>query len=322
MKTLNRVLITGASGFIGSHLARRLVQEGFEVGVIIREKSNPWRIEDILDKVSIYDADIKNTQNILKIFSDFGPEAVYHLAAYYAVEHQTAEVPLMVDANILGTLNLLEASKESEVGLFVNTSSCFVYRPSEVGLKENAALEPLNLYALTKIHAEQACKLYSDKYGLRSITFRLFPPYGPADNGKRLIPYAIKSMLDGKRPAMTTGRQMWDFVYVGDIVDAYLRLLSISELPKGHEIFNIGTGNAVSIRDVVSMIQEILGTDVEPEWGAVPHRNNELWFTCADMSKTEKFLRWKPKTDVLNEGLRMTVEWYRNFWEKRGKNGE
>lgn len=317
---VSRVLITGATGFIGSHLVQRLIGEKLEVGIIKREYSDVWRIKGLLDKTATYDVDLRDAQGVSNAVSHFRPDVIFHLATYYAVDHKPQEIPLMVDTNVLGTINLLEASKESMVKLFVNTSSCFVYQESKDKLRENADLSPLNLYALTKIQAEQACAFYAEKYDLRAITFRLFPPYGPVDHERRLIPYAIKSLLEGEKPKMTTGKQRWDFVYVDDIVDAYFKVLSISELPQKHEIFNIGTGNAVSIREVVSRIREIIGTELEPDWGAIPHRGNEVWFTCADISKAENFLRWQPKTQIMGEGLELTVEWYKNLRE-RGRRG-
>jgi len=313
-----RVLIVGATGFIGSHLTRRLIREAFEVGIIKREYSDIWRIKDLLDKVVTYDMDLRDIQGVCKVVSHFRPDVIFHLATYYAVDHKSQEIPLMVDTNVLGTIDLLEACRESMVKLFVNTSSSFVYKESRDKLRENADLSPLNLYALTKIQAEQSCTLYAEKYDLRAITFRLFPPYGPADHERRLIPYVIKNLLEGKKPKMTTGKQRWDFVYVDDIVDAYLKVLSVPKLPQEHEIFNVGTGNAVSIREVVSRIKEIIGTELEPDWGAIPHRGNEIWFTCADISKTKSLLNWQPKTQIMGEGLELTVEWYKNLWGKRG----
>lgn len=315
MANLNKVLITGATGFIGSNLTRRLIQEGFEVGIIKREKSDVWRIKDLLDKIVIYDVDLRDAQKVSNVIWNFKPDVIFHLATYYAVDHKPQEISLMVDTNVLGTINLLEASKDSIVKLFVNTSSCFVYKESKNKLKENDDLNPLNLYALTKIQAEQACSFYVEKYRLETITFRLFSPYGPADHERRLIPYVIKSLLKGERPKLTTGWQRWDFIYVDDIVDAYFKLLSVHDFPQKHEIFNIGTGNAISVREAVSRIKEIMGTDLEPDWGAIPHRKNEVWFTCADTSKTETILRWQPKTQILEEGAELTVKWYENFWK-------
>lgn len=316
MENLNKVLITGATGFIGSHLTQRLIPEGFEVGIIKRERSDAWRIKDLLDKIVVYDVDLRNTQEVSKAVSHFRPDVIFHLATYYAVEHESQEVSPMVDTNVLGTVNLLEASKESMVKLFVNTSSCFVYKESENKLSENDALSPLNLYALTKIQAEQACSFYAEKYGLKAITFRIFPPYGPADHERRLIPYVIKSLLDEERLKLTTGGQRWDFVYVEDIVDAYFKLLSVPDLSRKHEIFNIGTENVISVREVVSRIKDIIGSELEPDWGAIPHRKNEVWFTCADMSKSENILGWQSKIQILEEGLEHTVEWYKKFWKK------
>lgn len=309
METPHKILVTGAAGFIGSRLTHRLIKEGFEVGIIKREKSDTWRIKDILGKITTYDADLKDTEKISKVISEFKPDTIFHLATYYAVDHKPQEIPLMIDTNILGTINLLEAAKESKVNLFVNTSSCFVYKESKDKLKETDDLKPLNLYALTKIHAEEACSYYSETYGLNTITFRIFPPYGPADNIRKLIPYIIKTLSDEETLKLTTGLQRWDFIYVEDIIDAYIKLLKVTKLPEKHDIFNIGTGNTASIREIACQIKSITESKIEPEWGAIAHRQNEVWFTCADISKTKRFLNWEPGTHI-EQGLKSTVEWF------------
>lgn len=314
MKSMNKVLVSGATGFIGSHLTRKLVKEGFNVAIIHRRNSNMWRIKDLIDKVISYDINLQDTDAVIKAVADFKPEIIFHLAAYYAVEHRPEEISPMIETNVLGTTNLSEAAIAAEVKLFVNTSTCFIYEQNAEKRKEDTNLKPLNLYALTKIKAEQACTFYSEKYGLKAITFRLFPPYGPSDHERRLIPYVIRSLLEGNRLELTSGKQKWDFVYVLDIVDAYFKLLSIPVFPKKHEIFNIGTGNAVSVREVVSRIKEIIGTRLKLEWGTISDRKNEVWFTCADINKVKTFLKWEPKVQALNEGLELTVEWYKNFW--------
>ncbi len=309
-----KVLITGATGFVGSRLTQRLVNEAFEVGIVKRRNSNVWRIKNLLDKIKTYDVDIRDIKCVYGAISHFKPDVIFHLATYYVIDHQPQELPLLIDTNVSGTMNLLEASREFMVKLFVNTSSCFVYKNNKDKLSESMELNPLNLYALTKILAEQTCTFYAEKYDLKIITFRLFPPYGPYDHERRLIPYTITSLIEGKEPKMTTGEQRWDFVYIDDIVNAYLKALSVHKLPIKHEIFNIGTGNAVSIRKIVSRIKEIIGTELEPDWGAIPHRVNELWYTCADTSKAERILKWKPKIQILTDGLQFTVEWYKNIW--------
>lgn len=312
MDTLTRVLVTGATGFIGSNLARKLVREGFKVGIVKRENSDVSRINDFLDKLSIYTADIKNTDEVCKVVSHFKPDAIFHLATYYAVEHKPQEIRSMIDTNVLGTVNLLEASKINSVKLFVNTSSCFVYKESKNRLKESDEVKPINLYAVTKMQAEQACSFYAEKYGLKTVSLRLFPPYGPHDHERRLIPYVIRSLLKGEILKMTTGKQKWDFVYVDDIVDAYLRILSVTGLSRNCEVFNIGTGNAVGVQDVVSRIKELMDIELEPEWGAIPHRNNEIWFLCADVDKAKDILGWRPRIQILDGGLESTVNAYKH----------
>jgi UDP-glucose 4-epimerase len=310
-----KILITGATGFIGSHLTRKLLKENYILGIIKRENSDLWRINGIIDKLTLYDADISETEKIMEIFSDFKPDILIHLATYYTVEHTPSEIPVITRTNVTGTLNLLEASKENSVDLFINTSSCFVYSVSDDKISEDAELNPLNLYALSKIESEQACALYSEKYHLKTITFRLFPPYGPADNPSKLIPFIIKNLLEDKKLEMTSGKQEWDFIYVEDVVDAYLKLIKNYGKIKSNEIFNLGTGKSTSIREVLNILNRFIGGQGEAIWGAIPHRKNEIWNIRADISKSDKILNWEPKT-ALEDGLKLTFDWYKSFWSE------
>jgi len=311
-----KILITGAAGFIGSHLTRKLVQDGYQVGIIELADSQRWRIKDVLKKTTVYEIDLKDTKAILDSICHFEPDVIFHLATYYAVEHHQQEIPLMANTNVLGAHNLLEASVQASVKLFVNTSSCFVYMQKDKPLQEKDKLKPINLYALTKIQAEQACAFYSEAYDLRTITFRLFPPYGPGDHARRLIPYVIKNMIDGNSLKMTTGTQKWDMIFVDDIIAAYMRLLELPQLDSKYEVLNIGTGNTVSVKEIVSHIKKITGSSVEPEWDAIPHRSNEVWYVAANTRKTESLLGWKPKTQILDEGLDQTVKWFQQYWKE------
>ncbi len=315
---VKKVLVTGANGFIGSHLIRKLIEEHYEVGILKRGKSDLRRIEDVLKKLIVFEADLQDTKEVFDAFNDFKPEAVCHLATYYAVDHQPHEVSEIIKTNVLGTINLLEASRAIQTKAFINTSTLFVYKESKQKLKETNDLEPFNLYALSKCSAEEACSFYAQKYGLNIMTFRLFPPYGPEDHKRRLIPYVIQSFLDEKAPKMTLGTQEWDFVYVGDIVNAYMKALSLSPILNGHEIFNIGTGQVVTIRKVVERIKEILDSKLNPLWGAISSRKNEVGFACADISKTKKVLGWEPEVKILENGLNLTITWFKEYLAKAG----
>jgi nucleoside-diphosphate-sugar epimerase len=144
------------------------------------------------------------------------------------------------------------------------------------------------------------------------VTLRIFSPYGPGDHERRLIPYLVHSFLSGEAPKMTTGKQQWDFVYVEDIVEAYVKVLRKQSFPTKHEVFNIGSGEAVSIREIALRLKEILQSDLTPVWGAVAHRENELWHVCADIQKAQTVLGWRPQTKILDDGLKRTVESLKN----------
>jgi nucleoside-diphosphate-sugar epimerase len=311
VKGIKRVLITGATGFIGSHLVNRLVKEGFRIGIMKRKTSDTWRIENLIKKIEIYEGDLKENNTVMDVISDFKPEAVAHLATYYSVEHKPKEISEMFSTNVMGTINLLEACSNSCVKLFLNTSTCFVFMKNAGNPGRDSEAGPVNLYALTKKYAEDACTYYAKKCGLNVVTLRLFPPYGPRDNDRKLVPYVIKNMLAGDNLKMTSGKQKWDYIFVNDIIEAFEKVFAYRA--RGHEIFNIGTGRAYSVRDLVYLIGQNIGSVKEPEWGAIPHRKNEIWYMKADIKRSRIRLKWKPNTD-LEKGMSTTVKWYKDFY--------
>jgi nucleoside-diphosphate-sugar epimerase len=175
---------------------------------------------------------------------------------------------------------------------------------------ETDPVHPQNLYALTKFAAEEACRFYSARYGVESASLRIFPPYGPADNARRMVPYVIGSLLRGEKVQLTTGKQQWDFVYVGDIADAYLAVLRRPGAAAAAGVLNVGTSEPHSVREVVETLKEITGSVSELAWGAVPHRATEVWFNSADIHRIGHVLGWQPKVP-LRDGLRRTIDWYR-----------
>lgn len=306
MKRLLRIFITGTTGFIGSHLTKALLAGGYEIGALLRTGSDTSRLAGSLDAISVFKGDVQDSDAVYRSIGDFSPDAILHLVTYYAVEHASVDIGLMVDTNVKGTVNLLQAAKEHGVKLFVNTSTCAVYEQKDRPLTENDPVCPQNLYAVTKLQAEEACQFYALNYGVDGLTLRLFPPYGPGDHERRLIPYVIASALQNTSPALTTGRQKWDFVYVDDIVNAYLAVLNAYPLKSPYDVVNIGTGQPVSIRDIVLMIMEMTHGTCELAWGAVPHRKNEVWFNSADISKAKKILAWEPATSI-HDGMHQTI---------------
>jgi len=293
----------------------RLIAEGYLVGALVRSASASQKNSRI-EGVSYFYGDIRNYKEIKIAFSTFKPDTVIHLVTYYAVMHLAGEIGEMIDTNVKGTLNLLEAAKESgAVQLFINTSSTQVYEQKKQRLKEEDSIKPQSLYAVTKLSAEEACSYYADAFRLPCVTLRLFPPYGPGDHERRLIPYVIGSILKNTPPNLTTGKQEWDFVYVDDIVNAYFAVLKSYPFKDNHAIFNVGTGKPVSIRSLVEKIRWTIGSDINLPWGSVAHRANEVWYNSADIKKAKTVLHWSPQTGI-DEGIKRTVAWFRDDFQK------
>jgi nucleoside-diphosphate-sugar epimerase len=311
MAGIRRILVTGAHGFIGSHLTRALLEEGYEVGILRRKTSDLSRIRDLENHISHHPADLRDPASVQSAIGESGPDAIIHLATYYAVEHRPDEIGVMMDTNVKGTIALLDASQAGRIALFLNTSTCAVYREMETPLGEADGLSPQNLYALTKLQAEEACRFYSERLGVPAATLRLFPPYGPADNERRLIPYAIRTLLCDQDVRLTTGTQKWDFVYVDDIVSAFLAALRQPEKAASAGMMNVATRDPRSVREVVTRIREMTGSKGNLLWGAVPHRRNEVWYNSGSPERIRSVLGWEPRVS-LDEGLARTIAWFRD----------
>ncbi len=306
--TIKKVLLTGGHGFIGARLIPRLLQRRYEVGILKRPESDLRRIQRLKKNIRAFNADLRDLSEVTRAVKTFRPDAIIHLATVYAVQETPAAVRDMIDVNVLGTLNLLEAARMAGAARFINTSSCFVYKDQQRPLRESDELRPKGIYGLSKICAEQACAFVSEHSDLIAMTLRLFPPYGPGDHERRLIPYVINNLRHGETLKMTSGLQRWDFVYVDDIIRAYLCCLKDVRFDKPHEIFNIGTGRAVSVRRVVEKLRRLVPHGRRPIWGAVPHRENEVWYVAANNSKARRELGWEPHIDILKDGLAKTVQ--------------
>ncbi|OXT09503.1 hypothetical protein CE561_00630 [Thermoanaerobacterium thermosaccharolyticum] len=302
------ILVTGGAGFIGSNLIERLIQQNHNVIMIKRKSTNLFRLKSVIDKIKIYESDISDINSLSKIFEKNKIDMVYHLATFYKSSHIVDDINPMINTNILGLINLLELCKKYSVKKIINTGTCFEYKFNKNLLNEEDDLSPWNLYALTKITSENIIDYYSKENGIRAVTLRLFPPYGPKDNINKLIPYIIIKALKNEKIEITKGEQRWDYIFVDDIIDAYLKLLTY--MPNGHEIYNVGTGTTKSIKNIIETISAILNKKLNVEYGAKEYRKNEIFYMKADITKIKNTLGWFPKTN-LYDGLTKTLNYYR-----------
>jgi len=303
------VLITGGAGFIGTNLIKELLRLNYSVNLILKKSSDPWRIKDILNKIKTYHVDLLNRKKLTEIINSINPNFIIHLATYSDYRNQ-ADVKEMTDVNIKGTLNLLLASKNVDYNIFINTGSSSEYGIKDEPMKENDLLEPISFYAVTKASTTLLCQVFAKEYQKPIVTLRPFSAYGPYENKTRFIPTVIKAIIKNKPIKLTPGNQRRDFIYVKDIVDIYIKTLSYGKKLSG-QILNMGTGIEYTNDEVVEALFKVTGKKVNIEKGAFPKR---LWDTShwvADISKTKRVLKWKPRFD-LEKGLRETYFWFKN----------
>ncbi len=307
--TLNgvKVLVTGVSGFIGSHLARRLVKEGAEVHGLVRPSSKLWRIQDLKNRIELHYADLTDFKSINRIVQDVRPQKVFHLAARVDVSRSFAVMDEMVEVNIKGTVNLLRALNETNYDCFINTGTCEEYGDNPVPFREEQAPNPVSPYSASKVAATTFCQMLCKTMGLPIVILRPFLTYGPGQESNMLIPSLIKSVARGEAFKMTEGKQTREFNYVDDIVDGFIRAAT-TPADIG-EIINIGNGLEYEIRDVVAMVLKLLNSQARPEFGALRYRPGETWHFYCDNTKAKQILGWKPGVS-LGDGLKMTIDWF------------
>ena len=297
------VLVTGATGFIGSHLAERLVAEGAEVTLAVEPGASKANVTNILDKVRVHQVDLRDGQRVRELTRECQPRKVYHLAAA-GVTNPGVDPRLAVQVNVIGTLNLLEALEETDCDCFINTGTCYEYGHNTPPMRENQMPDPINAYAASKSAAWLFCNMYHRTHGYPIVTVRPFTVYGPRQSARALIPQVILHALRGEDFLMTGGEQGRDWIYVDDVVEGYIRA-SLAEAAIGQTI-NLCTGKERTVREVVEKVLELMGNPIHPLIGALPYRQGEVWHLVGDNAKARELLGWEPRV-TLEEGLRRTV---------------
>ncbi len=305
-----RVLITGAAGFVGLNLARRLVSLQYQVYIIIRKTTNQWRLKDVLSKVNVYYLDLTEKDKLEKLVNKIKPEIIFHLAAAGAFGGVESPRKELIDSNMLGTINLIDACSSIDYRCFVNTGSSSEYGSKNIPMAENDICQPTNLYGITKLAGSLYSQLVGNTQKKPIITFRLFSPFGPYDDKNRLITYAINSALNNKDLNLANPKGVRDYIYIDDVVDLYLKAIQRADKAKG-EIFNIGVGAQRTVSEIVRKIIKLSNSKSKINWGVQSSRpwDNKIWE--ADMKKTSQFFSWQPRYSI-DEGLKKTVEWFKN----------
>jgi len=306
---MKRALVTGATGFVGANLARRLLQDGHEVHLLLRPGYSPWRIHAIQDDVCLHTVDLGDVEALASVVCQIRPDWVFHLAVYGAYSSQT-DLRQMVQTNINGTINLVETCLRAGFKAFVNTGSSSEYGFKDHAPSETEWLEPNSYYAITKASATLFCRYTAQSLGVHLPTLRLYSVYGPYEEPIRLMPTLILRGLSGDLPPLVNPDIARDYVYVEDVVNAYLLAASIPGQEAG-AVYNVGTGVQATIRQVVEVARQVLGIVIEPQWGSMPNRCWDTNSWVANNQKIRDDLGWQPRCS-LAQGFRRMVDWFRD----------
>jgi nucleoside-diphosphate-sugar epimerase len=305
---MERAIVTGAAGFIGANIARRLLQDGIEPHLFIAPGSARWRLDELAGDAPIVEVDVADQEGVDAAVAAAKADRIYHLAAHGGYSWQTDHAAIL-RANVLGTSNMLEAGLAQGFEVFVNTGSS-----SEYGLKDHAPVEdervePNSTYAVAKVAATMLCRQVALRSGANVCTLRLYSTYGPWEEPRRLVPALAVEGLRGRLPPLVDSTIARDFVWVGDVVEAYLAAGHGTHAEPG-AVYNVGTGVQTTIADAVETTRKVLGLEVSPKWGSMPARAWDTSRWIADSSKIRDRLGWKA-TLSFEQGLAAYADWLR-----------
>lgn len=315
----SKVLVTGADGFIGSHLVEELVKKNYNVKALVLYNSfNSWGWLDhsnkqVIDNIEIVQGDIRDPHCVKQAMN--GCDTVFHLAALIAIPYSYYSPSSYIDTNITGTLNVLQAAKELELKKIIHTSTSEVYGTAMfVPITEDHPLQGQSPYSATKIGADQMALSFYRSFGTPVSIVRPFNTYGPRQSARAVIPTVITQIASGKQTiqlgALDPTR---DFSYIDDTVNGFIAAAK-SENTTG-EVMNLGTGFEISIKNVVELIGQVMKADIniilDPE--RIRPEKSEVNRLCSDNSKIKKLTEWAPEfnnKDGLKKGLENTVAWF------------
>lgn len=287
-------LVTGATGFVGSRLVRRLVAQGRQVHVVVRPGSRLTELEPCRTAVTIHVHD-GTTEGMIRIVSAAKPGVVFHLASLFLAHHEPADVGPLVESNLLFGTQVLEAMASAGASLLINTGTAWQHY-------ENADYSPVCLYAATKQAFEALLQYYVETVPLRALTLELTNTYGLGDPRPKLFRLLARTALSGESLAMSAGEQYLDLVHIDDAVEAFLAaatlLEGLGDTTEGR--YAVSSGRPIRLRELVDLYQRVNGLTLKVDWGAQPYRPREV---MRPWNRGKPVPGWEPAVS-LEEGLR------------------
>jgi UDP-glucose 4-epimerase len=301
---MNRVFVTGASGFVGSAVVRALVAQGREVAVLLRASSSPQRLQDCLDRLRIVRADLQGVEAVSRDIADFAPDAVLHLG-WEGVKGADRNSPVQA-SNIASSLALFRIAAECGCQAFVGMGSQAEYGPAPGKLDESAPTRPTTVYGAAKLSTCLMLDRLGAANGQPFAWLRLFSSYGPGDDPSWLLQYLARMLLSGQRPALTAAQQVWDYIHVDDVAGAVIAAMD----SRAQGVFNLGSGQAHKLEHIITTLRDLVDPGLPLGFGEVPYRPDQVMHLEADIGRLTAATGWRPQVP-LDTGLRQVVDWLR-----------
>ena len=309
---MENVLVTGAGGFIGSHLTERLVELGFRVNAFIKYNSkNNWgwlEKSKYLKEIKVVTGDVRDYDSVKDAMK--GIDTVFHLAALIGIPYSYVSPSAYIHTNIEGTYNVLQAALELDVEKVIHTSTSEVYGTAQfVPISENHPVKPQSPYAASKAAADFLALSYNRTFELPVIILRPFNTYGPRQSARAVVPTIITQILSGNREIKLGNiHSTRDFNYVADTVEAFIQISKCDNAIG--KVVNAGSGVEISIEKLVREISSLIGVEIkikQEEQRIRPEKSEVMKLVC-DNSQIKSLINWVPKYDLIS-GLKMTIEW-------------
>ena len=263
-----RALVTGASGYIGTNLVKRLVAEGWNVHVVIRHGSKLATLAECIEVVTVHEHD-GTTISMIDLVAAAQPDTVFHLASLFLAQHQPEDVQALINSNLLFSCQLAEAMAANGITTLINTGTSWQHF-------EDADYNPVNLYAATKQAFEVLLDYYVQAHGFTVTTLALFDTYGPNDPRPKLVHLLWKTAMTASPLFMSPGEQQVDLVHIDDVLDAYLLAAHLLlKQQEGHVRYGISSGKPMRLKDLVVQFEQATGSSLPITWGGRPYRPRE-----------------------------------------------
>ncbi len=287
-------IITGATGFIGSRLSKKLIEQGHTVNIISRKSSKYSNLKTIKEKINIFEYD-GNIKSLIEYFNKSNADFVIHLASLFIAENKPEDVDKLIDSNIKFSTQILEAMNQSKCKKIINTSTSWQHY-------NNENYNPVCLYSATKEAFENIAKFYCEAYDIKCITLELFDTYGEDDNRPKILNLLEMYSKKGIKLDMSQGDQILDLLYIDDVIDAYLKSIEIIKEKNDNKFikYSLESQNRITLKELVNMYEDITKNYVQINWGKRPYRKREVMIPW---NKGEKLPNWKAKVS-LQEGIK------------------